>query len=167
MTPKKKRKQPPRTNIERTNKGPQVSAQPESPEIPPQVGEVQFSYQEWQGVIPHPEHLRQFNEIIPNGADRIMKQAEGQSKHRMRLESFVVGFGAVRSGAGLVAGFIFAMFVAREGFDLMGQGELIAGGVIVSLDVAGIVGAFVYGRQQQSQERVTKLGLIGRLFGRG
>ena len=44
----------------------------------------------YSGPIPHPQLLKEFNDVIPNGADRIMTMAEKQSGHRITLEEKVV-----------------------------------------------------------------------------
>ena len=38
------------------------------------------------GPLPDAETLKEYSVLIPNGADRVMKMAEEQSKHRMFLE---------------------------------------------------------------------------------
>ncbi|HQH25465.1 MAG TPA: DUF2335 domain-containing protein [Bacteroidales bacterium] len=41
------------------------------------------SYQAYSGPVPAPEALEKYNQVIPDGADRIMKMAENQSNHRI------------------------------------------------------------------------------------
>lgn len=43
--------------------------------------------QQWSGPLPPPAALAHFNEIIPNGADRIMKMVEEEQAHRISYES--------------------------------------------------------------------------------
>jgi hypothetical protein len=43
-----------------------------------------------RGPLPDPAELAAYNEIIPNGADRIMRMAEDQSTHRIGIEKIVV-----------------------------------------------------------------------------
>jgi len=40
----------------------------------------------YQGPITPPELLRQYDEIVPGAADRILEMAEEQSKHRQSCE---------------------------------------------------------------------------------
>src|ERR1022692_4735560 len=40
--------------------------------------------------LPLPSELAAYNEIIPQGADRIMKMAEAQTTHRIEIEKSVV-----------------------------------------------------------------------------
>ena len=42
------------------------------------------------GPIPPAEELSRYDQVIPNGADRIMAMAEAQSKHRMEMEALVL-----------------------------------------------------------------------------
>ncbi len=41
------------------------------------------------GPLPHPSILESYNNIIPDGAERIMAMAERQLNHRIETESFV------------------------------------------------------------------------------
>jgi hypothetical protein len=55
------------------------------------IREVAYSIQKsHSGPLPDWESLAEYNKIIPNGADRIMKMSEKQSEHRMQLELIVV-----------------------------------------------------------------------------
>lgn len=40
----------------------------------------------WSGPLPPPAALAQFNEIIPNGAERIMAMVEHEQAHRIAME---------------------------------------------------------------------------------
>ena len=42
---------------------------------------------QWSGPLPPPAALQHFNEIIPNGAERIMKMVEEEQAHRVSYES--------------------------------------------------------------------------------
>ena len=43
--------------------------------------------QQWTGPLPPPAALAKFNEIIPNGADRVMAMAEKEHAHRIAYEA--------------------------------------------------------------------------------
>ena len=45
----------------------------------------------YEGPVPPPGLLKEFDKVIPNGADRIMSMAEKQLEHRISIESKVVG----------------------------------------------------------------------------
>lgn len=54
------------------------------------------------GPISPPEDLVDYNSIIPNGADRIMKMAEKQKDHRIAIEKKVIGRQTFQSGVSQV-----------------------------------------------------------------
>lgn len=43
--------------------------------------------QNWSGPLPPPEALARFDEIIPNGAERILRMTEQEQAHRLASES--------------------------------------------------------------------------------
>lgn len=51
--------------------------------------------QQWSGPLPAPADLEKFNQIIPNGADRIVAMAEKEQEHRIEYEK--VGLSATIS----------------------------------------------------------------------
>src|SRR6266702_2625802 len=61
------------------------------------------------GPLPDPSELAAYNQIIPNGADRIMKMAEDQSAHRIQLEKTVVGSQQRQASRGQVFGLIIGL----------------------------------------------------------
>jgi len=50
---------------------------------PPQQVSVR---QEWTGPLPPPAALERFNQIIPNGAERILAMAEKEQAHRIEYD---------------------------------------------------------------------------------
>ena len=55
------------------------------------------------GPLPDPNTLAEYNNIIPNGAERIMAMAEKQSDHRMKMESEVIHRQMNQSTAGQIS----------------------------------------------------------------
>lgn len=45
------------------------------------------SAHQWSGPLPPPAALEHFNQIIPNGAERIMTMVEQEQAHRIKYES--------------------------------------------------------------------------------
>ncbi len=54
----------------------------------------------WTGPIPPPDILAGYNDIIPDGAERILRMAEKQSDHRIELEKTVINRELNQSGRG-------------------------------------------------------------------
>jgi uncharacterized membrane protein len=110
----------------------------------------------YSGALPPPKILREYDQIVPGAAERLLRQAESQTRHRQQLETTVTDETAKRSRYGLVAGVVVVLGL-----------EVVAGLAAVFkqpwlsgfLGVAGpatLAGVFVYGRQEQRTERVEK-----------
>lgn len=58
------------------------------------------SFEAWAGALPRPEDLEKFSEIIPNGAERIMRLTENEQEHRITMEKAALpeNFRAQRRG---------------------------------------------------------------------
>ncbi len=108
------------------------------------------------GPLPPPEDLAKYNDIIPDGANRILSMAEQQQKHRMYLEKVVIESDSRRAWAGLIAGLVVALALLGAGTYLIATGHETGGTVLVGLDLATVVGSFIYGTRTRQQERATK-----------
>lgn len=118
--------------------------------------QVQIQRSAWQGPVPPPDVLRQYDEAAPGAANRILKMAENQSGHRIRLEGVVVNGDSRRAYLGLSAGFLVALTVIGCGTFLIYTGHDWAGASLVGLDLASFVGVFVYGTKVRRDERRQK-----------
>lgn len=111
------------------------------------------------GPIPPPEILARYNEIIPDGANRILKMAELQSSHRIELETIVIKGDNRRANWGLVTGFTIGVLIIVLSFILILKGHDRAGTVLGTTDLIGLVSVFVFGRitkQKQLRQRDEK-----------
>ena len=101
-----------------------------------------------QGPLPSPETLAKYDEIVPGTAERIVKQAEAQTYHRHNLENMVVREHVSRSRWGLICGFIIALLFLSAAFVLVLAGHDAAGATIATVDIAGLVSTFLWGRRR-------------------
>lgn len=70
---------------------PPASRKPAAQEAPQQQANAQnIVSQQWAGPLPPPNALAQFDTIIPNGAERIMKMVEMEQQHRITQETEVL-----------------------------------------------------------------------------
>lgn len=106
----------------------------------------------FEGPIPPPDLLRQYNEIIPDGANRIVRMAENQSGHRIELETTVIKGDNKRANWGLITGFTIGVLIIVLSFILIREGHDTAGTILGSIDLVGLVGVFVFGRSRRVQE---------------
>ena len=107
----------------------------------------------WAGPIPPPELLAEYDQVIPNGAERILSMAEKQSDHRMRMEVAEVSSEHTLAQRGLWIGMtvVFAVLVLT-GY-LAYLGATTAAAVVASTDVVGLAAVFVYGSVRKRSAR--------------
>jgi uncharacterized membrane protein len=101
---------------------------------------VQSVRVEFSGPLPHPQLLAQYNEAVPNGADRIVKLTENQARHRQAIES-----------RGQMFTFALAVIALVGGILLIALGNRVEGLVPLLAAIAGLGGLFVY-REIQSHK---------------
>lgn len=111
---------------------------------------------EFSGPLPPPELLKAYNEIIPDGAIRIIAMAEKQQDHRIDLENEVVRSDIRRSDRGLIFGFTICFVIALGGIYLIATGKSISGLVLVLSQMVSIAGIFVYSNKVRKEERAEK-----------
>jgi uncharacterized membrane protein len=110
----------------------------------------------YSGPIPPPDLLAKFGEIIPNGADRILKMAEEQSKHRRCIEKWAVIGGTILSYVGVGCAMIIAFGTLYFGSQLIREGHAIYGSVFAGSGLIGLVTAFIYGTRSRREERLRR-----------
>ena len=105
------------------------------------------------GPLPAPDTFRQYEEVLPGAADRVLAMAERQSEHRQSLERKVVESGVSRSKWGMVLGFIVATLTIGAGTYIILQDKSAVGLSLCITAIGTIVAAFIYGTHKQRQER--------------
>jgi uncharacterized membrane protein len=154
--------QPPK-NLQQINlaKG---ASDPKEPAIPASqvkafLAQIEISRHQFSGPLPPPEILKEYNDILPGLADRVMKMAEKQSTHRQKIEDRVIGSDAYRANAGLWIGAGVAVLSILAGAYLVAIDHDWAGVGIGTTVVVALVGVFVYGSISRRQERLSKSGV--------
>lgn len=126
---------------------------PASAEVSPldeqEGGEIKTSIYWSSGPLPDPVQLRQYEEVLPSAAERIMSTFETQVGHRMELERKQ----SQRADWGLAVGGILAGAIVIGGLVVMIVGDPWAGASIIGTSVAAIAGVFVYGTKIRRGER--------------
>jgi len=88
---------------------------------------------EVRGTLPHPQLLSQFNDVIPDGAERIVQLTESQVRHRQVMEA-----------RGQIFTFLLAVVALLGGIVLIAVGDGANGLAPLVVAVAGLSGLFVY-----------------------
>ena len=108
------------------------------------------------GPLPPPETLARYNEIIPDGADRLLKLVEHQQEHRIRIESIVVSSQQRQSLTGQILAFIIAVVGLIVCAYMAVHGAEAVAGVLATTLIGSLVYAFINGRQAQRKDLAKK-----------
>jgi uncharacterized membrane protein len=129
-----------------------------NPNNPPRENQKIIARQEisFSGPIPPPELLSKYGEIIPNGADRILKMAENQSTHRQCIEKWAVIGGTILSYFGVLCAGIIALGTLYLGSQVIREGHVISGSIFAGSGLVGLVTAFIYGTRARKEERLRR-----------
>ncbi|HEY4520955.1 MAG TPA: DUF2335 domain-containing protein [Candidatus Paceibacterota bacterium] len=119
-------------------------------------------HQEFSGPLPPPEVLRQFDQVVPGAAERIIKMAEQQFAHRTELEKKVIDSDIRQSTQGQVLGFTIAIVGLLVSAIISIYGSELVGGFIGVGTLASLVGVFMYGSRARREERQNKAGAEGK-----
>lgn len=106
----------------------------------------------YSGPLPHPELLHKYEQVLPGLADRIVSMAERQSAHRQELERTVVNSDVRRSNLGLLAAFLITVMFLSASVALVVNGHEVAGATLGSVNIVGLVYAFINGKRKQDRE---------------
>ncbi len=65
-----------------------------------------LSSEKFQGPIAHPRHLREYEDILPGSAERIIVMAESAQAHGIEMEAKIVTCSIWEAKAAMILGFI-------------------------------------------------------------
>ena len=105
--------------------------------------------QEYHGPIPHPNIIKQFEEILPGSADRILKLSENEQKHRQNLEKKAVDHQIRIETLGLLFGFILALIIIAGGVYLLINDKSARGFSLIIGGIAAIITPFIFSKKQK------------------
>lgn len=112
------------------------------------------------GPLPPPETLARYNEIIPDGADRLLKLVEHQQEHRIRIESIVVSSQQRQSLTGQILAFIIAVVGLLVCAYMAVHGAEAVAGILATTLIGSLVYAFINGRQSQRKDLAKKAATV-------
>lgn len=107
----------------------------------------------FSGPIPPPEILKGYNEVLENGAERIIIMAEKQSEHRMQLENHAIKEQLKQSRRGQNFGFTMGIIGLALATILSLTGHETVAGIFGGTTIVGLTAVFVIGKRLQQKER--------------
>ena len=124
---------------------------PPARSLAPQL--VQQKLEITTGPIPSPHVLQQYNQVVPDAAERIIRMAEKQSDHRIDLERKVVDSNIAKSYLGMVLAATIALYGLYIAKEIAVNGNPWAAGIIAALDLAGLISVAIYNGLMQKKQR--------------
>jgi uncharacterized membrane protein len=111
---------------------------------------IEFSA--YAGPLPHPDILRNFEEIVPGSAQRIFSQFEEQSSHRRKMEATVISSGAFSQHVGTISSALIGLIGVGGGIWLTHEGKDLEGLSTCFGTLAALVGTYLFQKTRQRQE---------------
>lgn len=108
-------------------------------------------FKSFQGPLPPPEVLGQYEKVLPGLADRIVTMAESNVVHIQVMNQKSLRYDSLRSFAGLTAGLVVTALFGIIAFRLISEGETIPGIVLGSVDLVALITVFIIGRPSSLQ----------------
>jgi uncharacterized membrane protein len=100
--------------------------------------------------------LDAYNTIMPDGADRIMRMAEDQSRHRMDLEKITVTSQNKQGERGQTFALIAVLALVGAGIWTTVAGHGGVGGTIFGTTIVGVATVFALGKQSLKKSLAKK-----------
>ncbi len=111
---------------------------------------VSYSEQ-YSGVLPHPKHMREWEELVPGSAKMIFARFETQSSHRIDIESRVVRANNFKQYIGPIFAFLIAMSAIGGGVWIAVTVQPYIGTGLSLTGLAAVIGPFLINEYQKSQ----------------
>ena len=100
----------------------------------------------YSGPLPDGESMKIYNEVIPNGGDRLMATVEKQLDHRIDVENIGVRRTFNQSSTGQWMGFAIAIVFGFIAWDLAKSGFTVAASILGTVDLVALVAIFITGK---------------------
>lgn len=110
----------------------------------------------YAGTVPHPEHARAFEEILPGSFGRFISMAEGQGEHRQQMEAKFLNFNGWAQILGVVFAGLFVLSGIGGGVFLLYHDKKTEGLSAMFGPMATVVAIFLGVRVAQAKEKTRK-----------
>lgn len=105
----------------------------------------------FSGPIAHPRHLREYEEILPGAADRIIRMAETNLSHAQSVQILALEGDIAEGRAGRRIGFCALMaLILAACFATYFDHEVIAG-LFLGTGALGVIGQLIQGRNRKPE----------------
>lgn len=127
----------------------------EQTQIPPNqiLNILHQELSQYSGPLPHPEILKQYEEILPGISERIFTNFEKQTNHRIELEKKQQEEDFVLAKQGQNYALTIAIFGILSSLAAIYLGSPTVAGILGGSTIIGLVTAFINGNKIKQQER--------------
>lgn len=132
----------------------------------PAIIRGQIHLARFEGPIPPPETLQQYENVLPGSAERILKMVENQSLHRQEMEKRLIGARCRDSLWGIVAGVIAVLAFATVAWYAIIKGHPTAATFLGTGTIVGIVSVFIYGTRASRKEQDARAKTLNNIWRR-
>ena len=106
----------------------------------------------FQGPMPHPDHLRKYESILPGAADRMLRLAEKSVDHRIGTERFAHEADAKETRLGIYCGAgLFALLILAAFASLFVTDSPLVPSIFLGTAAVGGIAAFVNVTRRKSR----------------
>lgn len=98
------------------------------------------------GPLPDGRSIKIYNEVIPNGGDRLMRTVEKQLNHRIEIENIGIRRSFNQSSTGQYMAFTIAIVFGLISWDLAKSGYTVIASILGTIDLVALVAVFVTGK---------------------
>lgn len=117
------------------------ASDPQAEEAPPD--DLAAHPYAWAGPLPPPQLLRQFDDVVADGAERIMRQWEGESGHRRAMERREAEIFARADLLGRLFAFAFVLLALAVTAVAITHAQPFVAAILGGTTIASIVWAFL------------------------
>jgi uncharacterized membrane protein len=108
---------------------------------------------EHRGPLPAPEDFKEYENILPGSADRILKMAEEVTYSKTKDLAKKTSIENRNSLIGLIFAFTLALLFLGISFFMISKGYPLAGIIAFISELGALVYTFVYGSKARSKEK--------------
>lgn len=105
-----------------------------------------ISQQSFRGPLPPPAMLRAYNEIVENGAERIMAKGEIEQAHRHAVKNKIVDGTLARDTRGQWMAYTITVFILIIAAFFAWKGNTVFAGTLITIDLISLASVFLLGR---------------------
>jgi uncharacterized membrane protein len=120
---------------------------------PSRVSQLTLEAKRFEGPLPPPADLKQYDDVSPGFAERIVQMAEKEQDFRHRDIDRIRSMQRKIIGRGQVFGFILSLTIILGGILLIMSDKPTSGFISILTGIATVAGPFFYGVHREKKEQ--------------